>query len=647
MKRSSFLKGSGLMAATLASGGLFSMLSPANATAVAAKNSKNFWSDKRKFTYLGNKDLSLINRDRLYKCEVAVIGGGLAGISAAVAAARQGKQTILIQNRSVLGGNASSEVHVPINGSFHFKNKFKTDRETGIVEEIELDNLYYNEQMSWEVWDHVMYGYVTREPNLTLMLDTHAVRAEMKGNKIQRAVCFQQNTESRVTIEAQIFIDCSGDGQLAASAGADFRYGREGKDEFGEKYAPDKPDGWVMGDSIQFSSKDMGRPIKFVAPDFAVKYDPSKMNKRNISHLSCGFWWVEFSSELDVVYESPETRHKLLAYLYGAWDYVKNSGKFPHAENLALDWIGSVIGRRESRRFMGDYILKETDLTEYVHFDDTIASAGGWSLDEHCPGGLENPDDPASFFHQNFTKFTEIPYRSIYSRNIDNLMFAGRNYSCTHIALSGTRLIAMLANMGQAAGTAAAMCVNYNTNPRGIYKSHINELQEQLLRDDVFLPNRPAADANDLARKATLKGSSTKSGDVKLLVDGTSRDEVDKIHHWESAGLNSNLTLTWKEAVSISEVEFKGDSSLHRQIQLHPKLETLAERPTGMPVELIKKADVEVLVNGSWKRVGEVDGNRRRLVKFKFDSVKTTSVRINLRDTYGAPNVKLFEVRCY
>lgn len=177
MKRSSFLKSSGLVAATLASGGLFSMLSPANATAMEAKNNKNFWTEKRKFNYLGNKDLSLINRDKLLKFEVAVIGGGMAGISAAVAAARQGRKTVLVQNRSVLGGNASSEVHVPINGSFHFKNKFKVDRETGIVEEIELDNLYYNEQMSWEVWDHVMYAYVTREPNLTLMLDTHAIRA--------------------------------------------------------------------------------------------------------------------------------------------------------------------------------------------------------------------------------------------------------------------------------------------------------------------------------------------------------------------------------------------------------------------------------------------------------------------------------------
>ncbi|MFR9578771.1 MAG: FAD-dependent oxidoreductase [Rikenellaceae bacterium] len=597
--------------------------------------------------YLGYKDISTINKDRHYECDVAVVGGGIAGICAAVAAARGGAKVIFVHNRSVLGGNASSEIHVPINGSYHFKNKFKVDRETGIVEELQLENIYYNPQMSWEVWDHVLYDYVTRNKNLTLMLETHATKAVMSGNKIKEVVCFQQATESRVTIRAKQFIDSSGDGMMAASAGAEFRYGREGKAEFGEKYAPDEPDGWVMGDSIQLSTKDMGRPIKFTPPTFAIKYDPSKMNKRNITQLNCGFWWVELSDQLDITLATNENRHKLLAYLYGAWDYVKNSGKFPEAENLAIDWVGSVIGRRESRRFMGDHILTESDLTEYRHFEDAVAYGGGWSLDEHCPGGLENPDDPASFFHQNFKKMFEIPYRSLYSRNIENLFFAGRNFSASHIALSGTRLIAMCGLMGQAVGTAAVMCVEKSCSPRGVYQNYMSELQERLLREDVFIPNRPAADAADLARKATLTASSTSSGDARLLTDGYSRDEVDRIHHWESSESTPTLTFKWSEEVELSELNIKCDSSLHREIQLHPNTDKMKGRPEGLPLEMVKSLSVEALVGGVWQQVAQVDNNIYRLIKLPFESLKSSSLRVKFHESYGEPRIKIFEVRCY
>ncbi len=645
MKRSSFLKGVGATSLALVSNNLFAIVPKSLITKAEAVD----WSrNPEQWKYLGSKDRSALSRDREYKCEVAVIGGGIAGVNAAVAAARHGAKVILVQNRPVLGGNASSEIHVPINGSYHFKNRFKVDRETGIVDELQLENRYYNETMSWFVWDHVIYDFVTREPNITLMLNTHAQKAEMCGNKIRKAICYQQSTESKITIEAEVFIDCSGDGQLAVSAGAEYRTGREGKAEFGEKYAPDEPDGWVMGDSIQFSSVDMGRPVEFRPPSFAVKYDPSKMNKRTINGLSCGFWWVEFGSDLDITLDTETNRHRLLAYLYGAWDYVKNSGKYPEAENLALDWVGSVPGRRESRRFMGDHILSERDLTEYRHFDDCVASSGGWSLDEHCPGALDNPDDPASFFHQNFTQFTQIPFRSLYSRNVDNLLFAGRNISVTHIALSAVRLIAMCANMGQAAGTAAMMCVKHGQTPRGIYKHHINELQEIILRDDVYIPNRPAADPADLARKATLSASSTSSGDVKLLIDGYSRDEVSTDHHWISNGSNASITLEWEKPITLSQLEVKCDSNLHAEIQIHPKLSKREAQTPGMPKQLVKSAMVEVLVGGAWREFASIENNLHRRMIFKGkESVKCSSARVTFRETWGESNVKIFELRCY
>ena len=642
MKRRNFLQQS-IVATTL----LFAEKSFAGTTYSSLHSNSQDKPLKKNWKYLGTKDTSSIKKEKEFFCDVAVIGGGIAGLCAAVSSARHGAKTILIQNRPVLGGNASSEVHVPINGSYHFVNKFGVDRETGIVEEIQLENKFYNVQNSWEVWDHVLYDYVTRQENLTLLLNTQAISSEVEGNVIKKAICYQFSTESKIIVNADVFVDCSGDGALAVSAGAEFRSGREGKAEFNEKYAPDEPDGWVMGDSIQFSSKDMGYPVPFYPPSFAIKYDPSKAKARKISHLSCGFWWVELGSDLDIVDVTEENRHKLLGYLYGAWDYVKNSGKFPEAANLVLDWVGSLPGRRESRRFMGDYILNENDLTHYTHFNDAIAYGGGWSLDEHCPGGILNDTEPASYFHQKFEKMFEIPYRCLYSKNIDNLMFAGRNVSVTHMALSATRLIAICGIMGQAAGTAAAMCSKYGTSPRGIYKKYIPELQELLMRDDCYIPNRPAKDAADLARKAEITASSTTSGSVSLLTDGYGRDEVERIHHWQSDGLNPDLILSWNKPVKVSCVEIKCDTNLHTEIELHPSIEKRRTQRPGMPIEMIKAASVVVEVDGSWKEVAKIDRNLHRLIRLNFETVLTSKVRINLKETYGASNVKLFEVRCY
>jgi len=607
---------------------------------------KGDWLNKGQWKYLGQEKKEIPSRKKTAKYDIAVIGGGVAGLCAAVAAARKGSKTVLIQNRSVLGGNASSEIRVPINGGYHFKNKFEVDRETGIVEEIQLENRYYNPQESWEVWDHVLYDFVTREPNLTLILNAHAIEAVTKGNKIETAICFQQSTDSNIHISADIFIDCSGDGTLAASAGAEFRTGREGRDEFDESYAPAKPDGWVMGDSIQLSTKDMGRPVPFYPPSFTIKYKYEKAIDRKIPQLSCGFWWVELGSDFDIIDVTEVNRHELLGYLYGVWDYVKNSGKFPQAENLVLDWVGSVPGRRESRRFIGDFILSQKDLTEYRHFDDAIAY-GGWSLDEHCPGGIKSLNERPSYFHARFTKPYEIPYRCLYSRNISNLMFAGRNVSQTHMALSSTRVMATCGMMGQAAGTAAAMCVEKKISPRDIYKKHIIDLQERLLRDDSYIPNRPAFDPKDFARKAAITATSTKSGSTALLVDGISRDEVNQIHHWQSNGLNEQLNLTWKEPQTVSCVEIKCDTNLQKEIELHPNAEKRINMTPGVPPEMLKTISVEAQIAGIWVEVGIIHNNLHRLISINFSPVVTNSIRINLIETYGHPTIKLFEIRCY
>ncbi|AUS05495.1 FAD-dependent oxidoreductase [Pseudotamlana carrageenivorans] len=596
--------------------------------------------------HLGSGKKGMPNRKQTVSYDVAVVGGGAAGICAAVASARNGSKTVLIQDRPVLGGNASSEMRVHLNGVNDINGK--AERETGIIEELLIHNRFENEQESYPVFDHVMYDFVVREPNLTLMVNTQAVEAIMDGNKIKAAKCWQSTTETMYTIHAPIFIDCSGDGLLGASAGAEYRTGREGKAEFNESYAPDEPDGWQMGVTLIMEAKDMGRPMAYTPPSYAIKYTHEGAHpRRHFKWYKDGIWWIEIGSEGDIIADAEINRHKLMGYLHGVWDYIKNSGNFPDSENLALSWVGSLPARRESRRFMGDYIVSERDMTEHKHFHDAVAF-GGWSLDEHNPGGIENIAEPPSYFHYHFKKIYEFPFRSLYSKNIENLMFAGRNVSQTHIALSSSRIMATCALMGQAVGTAATICNKNNVLPREVAKNYINALQEQLLRDDAFIPNRPANDANDLAKKASLIfASSTRSGDVKNLLNGMSRDIDGKINHWQSKGLDASVQLEWENPVEISVVELKCDTNVKRNIMMRKDSRNDELYGNHVPKEMLKSLSVQVRIQGQWKDLGRVETNRTRLIKFKFEPIKVTAVRLHLKETYGAKNIKLFEVRCY
>jgi hypothetical protein len=286
-------------------------------------------------------------------------------------------------------------------------------------------------------------------------------------------------------------------------------------------------------------------------------------------------------------------------------------------------------------------------MTEHKHFYDAVAF-GGWSLDEHNPGGIENISEPPSYFHYHFEEVYQFPFRSLYSKNVSNLMFAGRNVSQTHIALSSSRIMATCALQGQAVGTAASICNKKKVLPREVGKTYINELQEQLLRDDVFIPKRPANDVNDLAKKASLIfGSTTSSGDAKNLLNGISRDIDGAINHWQSDGLSAELQLEWELPISLSKVEIKCDTNVNRNIMMRKDSKNDELYGNSVPKEMLKALSVQGRVNGTWIDLGNITKNRTRLIKFNFEAIKTTAVRIIMTETYGAPNVKLFEVRCY
>ncbi len=596
---------------------------------------------------MGSGQMGTPIRERILEFDVAVMGGGMAGICATVSAARNGSKVVLVQDRPVLGGNASSEIRVIVHGVTKLKSGLP-ERETGIIEEILLLNRFYNEQHSFTVWDHVLYDYVTREPNITLMMNTQAIRAVTSDSKIVSTICWQLTTEILMTISAKIFIDCSGDGLMAATAGALYRTGREATSEFGEKYAPKEADGWQMGATILLSSRDMGKPMKFNAPPYAIKYESEKSHPdRRIIPFVEGFWWVEIGNKHDIIADAETDRHKLMGYAYGVWDYVKNSGDYPEADNFALDWVGSLPGRRESRRFIEDFILSEPDMIGHRHFEDAVAF-GGWPLDEHNPGGIENLSHPPSYWHEHFEKIYEIPFRSLYSKNVLNLLFAGRNIGQTHVALSSSRVMGTCATMGQAVGTAATLCIRKGISPRELAKEHINELQEQLLRDDAFIPIRSAQDPVDLAKTANkVSASSTVSGDVRLLTDGVSRDENGVVHHWQSDGLPAELTFEWNDPITLTTIEIKCDTNVQKNIMMLKNQKENEAYTTIIPMELLKSLEVRLLINGEWIEYGYINENQRRLIKFRFDMVQTTAFKIQMKETYGAKSVKLFEVRCY
>ncbi len=579
--------------------------------------------------------------------DVAVIGGGMAGICAAVAAARGGAMTVLVQDRPVLGGNASSEIRVHINGCQDLTGPNWIDRETGIIEEILVENRARNPQESWPLFDHILYEFVTGTENLTLHLNTSAREAETDGDRIVAARCCQPSTERDIVIEAKLFVDCSGDGTLAVSAGAEFRIGREGADEFDESYATKKPDGWTMGSSLTFEAVDTGASAPYIPPAF-VKKLPScdDIPKRWHGTLDHGYWWIEIGADEDHVAQGEEVHRKLMAYIHGVWDHLKNSGEHPEAENWALSWVGSVPGRRESRRFMGDHILTQTDLTEHREFPDAVAY-GGWSIDEHCPGGIESPHHPPTWFHENFERGYQIPFRCLYSKNVQNLLFAGRNISCSHIAMSSTRVMGTCATMGIAAGAAAAMCASSDLTPRELGESRIAELQENLLRQDAYIPRRPAADTDDIAREAKLSASSTAGGDVALLTDGVSRDEEGSCHHWESDGLPASVELEWSSPQAISSVEIKLDSNVNRPICLSRDSGLHKRMVPGVPPELVSDLFVEVAEGDKWREVARIEASRKRLVKLALDGVGTSKIRVTFEATHGHENARVFEVRCY
>ena len=555
----------------------------------------------------------------------------MAGMIAAISAARHGVKVALIQDRPVLGGNASSEIRMHICGA-HGEN----NRETGLLEEILLENHYRNSQPNYSIWDSVLYGKAQYQDNLTLFLNCSVSDCEMEGRRVKSVTGWQLTTETWHTIEAKLFADCSGDGILAPLTGADYRIGREARSEFGESIAPVTGDKKTMGMSCLFQAREHGTPQPFIPPDWAHSFTkPEDLRGRGTNLRRTNFWWMEVGGEYDSIHDTEAMREELLKIAFGVWDYIKNySTQKDDYANWALDWQGFLPGKRESRRYIGDHVLTQQDVEAAGKFDDLVAY-GGWTMDDHFPAGFYHPE-AGTIFHPAPSPFG-IPYRTLYSRNIENLFCAGRNHSATHAAMSATRVMATTSLMGQAVGTAAAIATRDNATPRGVYEHSIRELQEILMDADCWLPWRTRR-VPDLSATATLTAT---TGDPEPLRNGVDRPVDECENAWEAA-CGESVTYTFAASANLSQARIIFDSDLNRSVHNMRHCYQLNDKNWAVPENMVKAFKLEIqTANGDWEIGHEESNNYQRLVRVPL-SGKARAVRLTPVGTWGAASAKIF-----
>ncbi|MBI2299052.1 MAG: FAD-dependent oxidoreductase [Armatimonadetes bacterium] len=444
------------------------------------------------------------------EADLVVVGGGVAGVCCAITAARAGLRVALVQDRPVLGGNASSEVRLWVLGATaHMGNNNRWAREGGVVNEILVENQYRNPEGNPLIFDTILLEKATEEPLIRLLLNTAAYEVEKReADTIASVTAFCSQNSTRYVLAAPLFCDASGDGIVGFLSGAAFRMGAEAADEFGEKFAPDQAYGELLGHSMYFYSKDVGRPVRYVPPSFALR-DVSVIPRYRAfddkTH-GCRLWWIEYGGRMDTVHDTEAIKWELWRVVYSVWDHIKNSGQFPEAANLTLEWVSTIPGKRESRRFEGDCILTQRDLIEQTRFEDAV-SFGGWGIDLHPADGVYSPLPGCTQWHAR--GIYAIPYRCLYSRNITNLFLAGRIISASHVAFGSTRVIGTCANSAQAVGLAAAMCREEGLLPAELVApERLRRLQRELFRTGQHIPGCQPDDPDDLARRAGITATS-------------------------------------------------------------------------------------------------------------------------------------------
>ena len=577
--------------------------------------------------------MNTVGTRKYHNTDICIIGGGMSGLCAAVAAARHGAKVVLMHDRPVLGGNASSEIRMWIRGAAG-----KENRETGILQEIELENIYRNPTMNYSVWDTVLYQMVLQEENITLLLNCSCLGCEMDGEKIASVTGWQLNSYTFHTVKAQIFMDCSGDSILAELSGAAYRVGRESRDEFGEYAAPEVADRCTMGSSCLIEARKTNHPCTFIAPEWAYTYpDDESMYLKNHDIIGTGvnFWWIELGGEMDTIYDAQTINEELIKTAYGVWDHIKNHGDHG-MENWELEWIGFLPGKRESRRYEGAYILTQQDLEEGHEFADAVAF-GGWTMDNHNPKGFKFMG--YSSHHITPKVPYQIPFRSLYSKNVPNLMFAGRNISATHMAMSSTRVMATCAVIGQAAGTGAAVAIEKNCSVAEVTALHMDLVQQKLLADGCFIPGMNRSLSGNVAFDLP-------EVDAAILNNGW-----DRPHDGNANAVmipdGQDLTMNFKTPAATLRLALDPDFS-RESISIHSKYQKFAMRThidentrVDMPKNLLKSCTlVAEKTDGSCETLMICENHQA----LRYIQLPENTIRVTLRQlcSWGGESVGIF-----
>lgn len=552
-----------------------------------------------------------------YETDLCVVGGGLSGLCCAIGASRSGIKTVLVHDRAVLGGNASEEVRMWICGA-HGRDM----RETGIIEELVLENFYQNTGLKYPIWSSVLYEKAMAEPNLTLLLNTVCFDAVTEKSAIKSIRAYQSNAETFHEISAKYFADCSGDSILAPLSGAAYMYGREAKSDYNETIPPDTADKKTMGMSCLFQIRETDHKTTFTPPKWAYSYPTDADLPYKDHDRENNFWWIELGGDMDAIHDTDKCRDELLKICYGIWDHMKNHGDHG-VDNFELEWIGFLPGKRESRRYKGKHVITQNDVEAGGKFPDIIAYAG-WTMDDHFPEGFHYNKGHPTIYHPAPSPWG-IPLRSLISENIENLVFAGRNISVTHAALSSSRVMATCAILGEALGRAVALAIQSGVH---ISKVDIGRLQDILKDNDLFIPGHKRKVSH-----LTMSASCT----ADIVRNGTDRGE-DNL--WKGKE-GDTIVYEFSEDSFVSSVRLVFDSDLNRPYHNMPCCYHLHETEYRVPKTLITEYKIESEDSLGNKSTVSVSDNHGRIVCHSIGK-KVKKIKFVPLKTNGAPEFRLF-----
>ena len=577
--------------------------------------------------------------------DYVVVGAGPGGVGAAISAARNGLKTALICGRPFPGGNAADESGVGFDGGATYHLGY---HETGISDEVKRTRENFG-----LTWQGAIEKLLKAEPNITMFENEMCIAAECVDDTIKSIECVNTITLKRTCFKSKLFAECTGDGWLGYYAGAKYRVGRESKREFNEEFAPEIPDTFTMSGCLSDTRPDVGRflsfylkevdyKVKFNAPDWAVKLPEKLYRDPQLKYMT--EWWMENSNDFDDLYDSEFARDEFVRLVVGFYDWLINSyEKNYEFQNRDMQYLATHLSKRENRRLIGDYILNQNDFDGKTEFSDAI-SYSGWKIDVHHPRGIYSGEE-GPFLVDQIVPITPIPYRCLYSCNVKNLFIASRCSSFSHVGLGSPRVESTVNTLGQAVGIAAYLCKKYDCLPRDIYKEHIKELQQLLIKQDQTIFGISNEDPDDLARTATVDATSEdkeNGGYAQNVINGINRAKPEEVNAWISdskEGLPQSITLTLEKPEYVGEIHITADTDLAYPRSSTRKIVNYDFTATHLTAECFDGKE--------WIKVFEIKDNYRRKIKAQFDVVKTEKVRVTVHATSGADCAKLNEIRIY